>query len=69
MLLCLKKNKIEIHIKTGQLFFDNVNSAEIIYKFLLAQQDTFKELLNIKFKTFDDYDMNISQNILLLLKI
>ena len=57
----LKKNKIEIHIKTGQLFFDNVNSAEIIYKFLLAQQDTFKELLNIKFKTFDDYDEYITK--------
>ena len=26
----------------GQLFFDNVNSGESIYKFLLAKQDTSK---------------------------
>ena len=39
---------------------DNVNSAESIYKFLLAQQDTSKKLLNIAFKTSESYDEYIT---------
>ena len=46
--------------RNGKFFFDNVNSAESIYKFLLAQQDTSKKLLNIAFKTSDNYDEYIT---------
>ena len=32
-------NKIKIHVETGDIFFDNVNSNESIYNFFLIQQD------------------------------
>ena len=34
-----KKNKLTIHVETGSLFFDNINTNESIYDFFLAQQD------------------------------
>ena len=51
----LKRNKIKIHIETGHIFFDHVNSNESIYSFFLAQQDHTKKLLNIVLETSVDY--------------
>ena len=39
----LKKKKVQIRIDSGQMFFNNVNSGESLYKFLLAKQDTTKK--------------------------
>ena len=41
----LISNKIKIHTKTSDIFFDNVNSRESIYNFFLNQQDEKKKLL------------------------
>ena len=60
----LKRNKIKIHIETGHIFFDNVNSNESIYSFFLAQQDHTKKLLNIVLETSVDYNDCISKYLL-----
>ena len=51
-----KKNQMIIHIETGNIFFDNVNSnsGESIYDFFIAQQDYTKKLLIIS----EDYEVN-----------
>ena len=56
-----ERNKIKIHIETAKLFFDNVNCGESIHKFLLAQQDTSKKLLNIEYETSDAYNEYITE--------
>ena len=45
----MKKNKLRIHVDTGNIYYDNFNTNKSIYDFLLAQQNSYKKLLNIKF--------------------
>ena len=55
----LQQNKMSIYIKTGNIFFNNVNSVESIYDFLVAQQSynikkmefgfTFQQTTNLMF--------------------
>ena len=54
-------NKIKIHVETGDIFFDNVNSNESIYNFFLTQQDETKKLLKIELDFSDDYDDYITK--------
>ena len=41
----LKRSKMSIHMKTCNIFFDNVNNGETILDFIAAQQDYDKKLL------------------------
>ena len=50
----MKTNKIKIHIESGNLFFDNVNSNESIYGFFLAQLDSTKKLIPVEFEISDN---------------
>ena len=54
-------NKIKIHVETGDIFFDNVNSNESIYNFFLTQQDETKKLSKIELDFNDDYDDYITK--------
>ena len=38
----LRENMVSIHIKTGNIFYENYNTNEAIYNFLLRQQDETK---------------------------
>ena len=40
----MRENKLMIHIDTGNIYFDDFNTNESFYNFLLAQQDTSKKL-------------------------
>ena len=50
----LAKNKIKIHLDTGNIYRDNTNLEKSIYDFLLAQKNEAKKLL--------DYEINFTIN-------
>ena len=52
----IKTNKIKIHIESGNLFFDNVNSNESVYDFFLAQLNPTKKLIPVEFEISDNYE-------------
>ena len=39
----LRENKLSIHIETANIFYENYNTNESIYNFLLRQQDETKK--------------------------
>ena len=38
-----RENMLLIHIETGNIFYDNYNTGESIYEFLMRQQDNTKK--------------------------
>ena len=51
----LNRNKMSIHIETGNIFFENASSGENILDFIAAQQNYDIKLLQIKFSYSADY--------------
>ena len=43
----LTTNKLKIHDETGNIYYDNNHTSELIFDFFLRQQDPLKELLII----------------------
>ena len=35
----MTQNKLSIHVETGEIFYDNHNTGEKFYNFLLSQQN------------------------------
>ena len=50
----LTKNKIQIHIDSGQIFHDNKITSETLYDFLKRQQDLNKKVLKVNPPIGDD---------------
>ena len=49
---------LSIHIETGKIFYDNYNTNESIYSFLLNQQDETKQVIRATLtykECFSDY--------------
>ena len=44
----LQENIISIHLDTGNIFYDNFNTQERFYDFLLNQQDENKQIIQKK---------------------
>ena len=44
-----KKKKLKIHIDTGNIYYDNTDTNERIYSFLLAQEDNTKKFIDFEF--------------------
>ena len=42
----LRKNMLSIHVETGNIFYENYNTNESIYDFLLRQQDETKKIIH-----------------------
>ena len=42
-----KKRKIKIHLESGEIYQDNINTGENFYNFLRAQEDVSKKFLNL----------------------
>ena len=54
----LRESKISIHIETGNLYYENLNTGESLYHFLLNQQDQKKKLIDASFShggSFSEY--------------
>ena len=57
----LKKNKMKIHIESGQIFIDNQITGESLYDFLRSQQDLTKKILEVKVPITDDFDYYVKE--------
>ena len=42
----LQQNQLSIHIETGNIFFNNYNTVEFIYDFLMTQQNDTKKIIH-----------------------
>ena len=51
-----QRNKLSIHIETGNIYYDNIDTGESIYSFFMAQQDHTKKLMFEEFQFFDSYE-------------
>ena len=57
----LAKSKIKIHLETGNIYCNNINMQEIIYDFLLAQQDETKKLMDYEIDLSDNFDFYLNE--------
>ena len=57
----LKKNKMKIHIESGQIFIDNQITGESLYDLLHSQQDLTKKILEVKVPITDDFDYYVKE--------
>ena len=57
----LKRNKMKIHIESGQIFIDNQITGESLYNFLRAQQDLTKKILKVNIAITDDFDYYVKE--------
>ena len=61
----MTQNKLSIHVESGDIFYDNHNTDENFYSFLLSQQNDEAGFLPKKFSdkdTFEKYISNFLQN-------
>ena len=47
----MTQNKLSIHVESGDIFYDNHNTGENFYNFLLSQQNDKAVLKNFLIKT------------------
>ena len=43
----LQTNKLKIHLESGEIYQDNINTGESLYNFLRAQEEVSKKFLNL----------------------
>ena len=57
----LTKNKIQIHIDSGQISLDNKITSETLYDFLKRQQDLNKKELKVNLPIGDDFNYYVRE--------
>ena len=57
----LLKNKLKIHLESGQFFHNNIITNESIYDFLSKQQDETKKELLIEVPSGDDFEVHVRE--------
>ena len=57
----LTKNKLKIHLESGQFFHNNVITNESIYDFLLKQQDETKKELFVEVLVGNDFEFYVNE--------
>ena len=57
----LMKNKMQIHLETGQIFYDNKIMGESLYDFLKKQEDLNKKELKVDVPIDDDFDYYVRE--------
>ena len=57
----LLKNKLKIHLESGQFFHNNIITNESIYDFLSKQQDETKKELLIEAPSGDDFEVYVRE--------
>ena len=60
----MKKNKLKIHIDTGNIYYDNTDTNQTIYGFLLAQEDDTKKFIDFKFIYSESYEQYFNEYLL-----
>ena len=56
-----KKNKLKIHLESGEICQDNINTSESLYNFLRAQEDVCKTFLNLDINLSGDLEYYIRE--------
>ena len=51
----MTNNSLSIHTETEDIFYNDFNTKENFYKFLLVQQDELKQFIKINHYTFAKY--------------
>ena len=57
----LTKNKLKIHLESGQFFHNNIITNESIYDFLLKQQDETKKELFVEVLVGNDFEFYVNE--------
>ena len=57
----LTKNKLKIHLESGQFFHNNIITNESIYDFLLKQQDETKRELYLEVLVGNDFEFYVNE--------
>ena len=57
----LAKNKIKIHLDSGNIYYDNLNMRESIYSFMHAQQNETKKLMDFELDISDDFKFYLNE--------
>ena len=57
----LAKNKMKIHLETGNIYYNNMNMQESMYDFLLAQHDKTKTLIDYEIDLSDNFDFYLNE--------
>ena len=57
----LNKNKLKIHLESGQFFHNDVITNESIYDFLLKQQDETKKELQVEVLIGNDFEVYVNE--------
>ena len=57
----LTKNKLKIHLESGQFFHNNIITNESIYDFLLKQQDETKKELYVEVLVGNDFEFYVNE--------
>ena len=59
----LSKNKMKIHLESGQIFHDNNLTTESLYDFLKVQQDVTKKELDINIPISNDFSIYVRETL------
>ena len=57
----LSKNKMKIHLDTGNIYYNNLNMRESIYIFLHAQQNETKKFIDFDLDINDDFEFYMNE--------
>ena len=57
----MKKNKLKIHIDTGNIYYDNSDTNKSIYSFLLTHKDDTKKLMDFEFIYSGSYEQHFNE--------
>ena len=57
----LQKNKLKIHLESGGIYQDNINTGESLYNFWRAQEDISKKFLNLDISLTGDLEYYIRE--------
>ena len=55
------KNIMKIHLDTGNVYDDNLNTKESIYSFIYAQQDETKKIMDFELDISDDFEFYLNE--------
>ena len=61
-----EKNKLKIHINTGNIYYNNTDTNESIYGFLLVQEDDTKKFIDFELMYSGSYKQYFNEYLLKL---
>ena len=56
-----KKNKLKIHIESGEIFHDNVDTGGNFYNFFRNQEDESKKFINLNLYLSSDLEYYVRE--------